>query len=132
MKAQSFMKIWTSKPTEHDEVQVFDLLSYDYTFEKTATKDGEVLGDTKGGNIQIVILGLPTNELLTWMLGSGLQKDGEIVNSEGLIEGAKEHILLKGAQCFNFRINSDGKGIKCILQIQADCIDFGESCFLNG
>lgn len=28
MSAQSYIKLWTAEPSEHDEVQAYDLLSY--------------------------------------------------------------------------------------------------------
>lgn len=29
MSAQSYIKFWTAEPSEHDEVQAYDLLSYE-------------------------------------------------------------------------------------------------------
>lgn len=131
MSAQSYIKIWTSKPSDHDEVQVFDLLSYDYKFEKTVTKKGEVLGDMEGGNIRITISGFPTNELLAWVFNPCIQKDGEIVNNDGLIQSAKEQISLKGAECTNLRVHSEGNEVQTILQIYVESMNFGDSCYLN-
>jgi len=131
MSTQSYIKIWTSKPSEHDDVQVFDLLSYDYKFEKTVTKRGEVLGNMEGGDIRITISGFPTNELLVWMFNPCIQKDGEIIDSAGLIQSGKEHISLKNAECLNFRIHSDKNEVQLILEIHADSINFGDSCYLS-
>lgn len=131
MSVQSYIKIWTSKPSDHDEVQVFDLLSYDYKFEKAVTKKGEVLGNMEGGNVRITISGFPTNELLAWIFNPCIQKDGEIINSDGLIQSGKERISLKGAECMNFRIHSEGNEVQSILQIHAECMSFGDSCYLN-
>lgn len=131
MSAQSYIKIWTSKPSEHDDVQVFDLLSYDYKFKKTVTKRGEVLGNMEGGDIRITISGFPTNDLFAWMFNPCIQKDGEIIDNAGLIQSGKEHISLKNAECLNFRIHSEENEVQLILDIHADCIDFGDSCYLN-
>ena len=37
MSAQSYIKLWTAEPSEHDEVQAYDLLSYEYDFRKLTT-----------------------------------------------------------------------------------------------
>lgn len=32
MSAQSYIKFWTAEPSEHEEVQAYDLLGYEYDF----------------------------------------------------------------------------------------------------
>lgn len=34
MSAQSYIKFWTTEPSEHEEVQAYDLLGYEYDFRK--------------------------------------------------------------------------------------------------
>ena len=41
MSAQSYIKLWTAEPSEHDEVQAYDLLSYEYDFRKPMTPCGQ-------------------------------------------------------------------------------------------
>ena len=41
MSAQSYIKLWTAEPSEHDEVQAYDLLSYEYDFQKPMTPCGQ-------------------------------------------------------------------------------------------
>lgn len=131
MSAQTYMKIWTPEPTADDKVQVLDLLSYGYRFEKPTTGNGEISGGTKGGDIRVTVSGFPSDELLAWMFGSRLQKDGEIVDVGGHAESPEEHILFKGAHCMNFRIHSDKDGAQLIMLVHADSIDFGDSCYSN-
>ena len=44
MSAQSYIKLWTAEPSEHDEVQAYDLLSYEYDFRKPTTPCGQAAG----------------------------------------------------------------------------------------
>ena len=44
MSAQSYIKLWTAEPSEHDEVQAYDLLSYEYDFLKPMTPCGQAAG----------------------------------------------------------------------------------------
>ena len=67
MSAQSYIKLWTAEPSEHDEVQAYDLLSYEYDFQKPMTPCGQAAGKTTGGQMQVSIAGFPSKELLEWM-----------------------------------------------------------------
>lgn len=49
MSAQSYIKFWTAEPSEHEEVQAYDLLGYEYDFRKETTPSGKVTGKTYGG-----------------------------------------------------------------------------------
>ena len=53
MSAQSYIKFWTAEPSEHDEVQAYDLLSYEYDFRKPMTPCGQAAGKTIGGQMQV-------------------------------------------------------------------------------
>lgn len=44
MSAQSYIKFWTAEPSEHEEVQAYDLLGYEYDFRKETTPNGKVTG----------------------------------------------------------------------------------------
>ena len=51
MSAQSYIKFWTAEPSEHEEVQAYDLLGYEYDFRKETTPNGKVTGKTYGGTL---------------------------------------------------------------------------------
>lgn len=70
MSVQSYIKFWTAEPSEHEEVQAYDLLGYEYDFRKQTTYSGQVTGKTYGGKIRVSIAGFPTEELLEWMFNS--------------------------------------------------------------
>ena len=53
MSAQSYIKFWTAEPSEHEEVQAYDLLGYEYDFRKETTPNGKVTGKTYGGKIRV-------------------------------------------------------------------------------
>ena len=55
MSAQSYIKFWTAEPSEHEEVQAYDLLGYEYDFRKETTPNGKVTGKTYGGKIRVSI-----------------------------------------------------------------------------
>lgn len=76
MSAQSYIKLWTAEPSEHDEVQAYDLLSYEYDFRKPTTPCGQAVGKTTGGQMQVSIAGFPSKELLEWMFNSRILKAG--------------------------------------------------------
>ena len=78
MSAQSYIKFWTAEPSEHEEVQAYDLLGYEYDFRKETTPNGKVTGKTYGGKIRVSIAGFPTEELLEWMFNSRILKDGSV------------------------------------------------------
>ena len=78
MSVQSYIKFWTAEPSEHEEVQAYDLLGYEYDFRKQTTYSGQVTGKTYGGKIRVSIAGFPTEELLEWMFNSRILKDGEV------------------------------------------------------
>lgn len=89
MSAQSYIKLWTAEPSEHDEVQAYDLLSYEYDFRKPTTPCGQAVGKTTGGQMQVSIAGFPSKELLEWMFNSRILKRGgdEHLGKAGDTEG---------------------------------------------
>lgn len=105
MSAQSYIKFWTAEPSEHEEVQAYDLLGYEYDFRKQTTYSGQVTGKTYGGKIRVSIAGFPTEELLEWIFNSRILKDGEVMNTSGLSGTPKEIIRFKGAQCLDFNVH---------------------------
>ena len=109
MSAQSYIKFWTAEPSEHEEVQAYDLLGYEYDFRKETTPNGKVTGKTYGGKIRVSIAGFPTEELLEWMFNSRILKDGEVMNTSDLPGTPKEIIRFKGAKCLDFNVHSTTK-----------------------
>ena len=61
MSAQSYIKLWTAEPSEHEDVQAYDLLEYEYDFSQDAGKTGRVIGNKQGGKIGIIISGCPSD-----------------------------------------------------------------------
>ena len=49
MSVQSYIKFWTAEPSEHEEVQAYDLLGYEYDFRKQTTYSGQVIGKISNG-----------------------------------------------------------------------------------
>ena len=131
MSAQSYIKFWTAEPSEHEEVQAYDLLGYEYDFRKQATHSGQVTGKTYGGKIRVSIAGFPTEELLEWMFNSRILKAGEVMNTSGLLGTPKETIRFKGAQCLDFNVHSTTQESRTSLFIHVREMETGDSCHLN-
>lgn len=74
MSAQSYIKLWTAEPSEHEDVQAYDLLEYEYDFSQDADKTGRVIGNMQGGKIDIIISGFPTDDILAWMFSPQIHK----------------------------------------------------------
>ena len=74
MSAQSLYQTLDRRASEHDEVQAYDLLSYEYDFRKPTTPCGQAAGKTTGGQMQVSIAGFPSKELLEWMFNSRILK----------------------------------------------------------
>ena len=131
MSSQSYIKFWTAEPSEHEEVQAYDLLGYEYDFRKETTPNGKVTGKTYGGKIRVSIAGFPTEELLEWMFNSRILKDGEVMNTSDLPGTPKEIIRFKGAKCLDFNVHSTTKESRISLFIHFREMETGDSCHLN-
>lgn len=131
MSAQSYIKFWTAEPSEHEEVQAYDLLSFEYDFEKQACPNGQVTGETHGGRMRASIAGFPTEELLKWMFNSRVLKDGEVMNTSCLSGAPKEVIRFRGAQCLELNVHSTVKESRTSLSIHFREMEAGDSCHLN-
>lgn len=131
MSAQSYIKLWTAEPSEHDEVQAYDLLSYEYVFQKQASPHGQATGPTHGGQIRVSIAGFPPEEMLEWMFNSRILKDGEVMNTSGLLGSPKEVIRFRGAQCLDFQVHSTVRESHTSLFIHFREMEVGDSCHLN-
>mgnify|MGYP006874899181 FL=1 len=131
MSAQSYIKLWTTEPSEHEEVQAYDLLCYAYYFHKLATQKGQVTGIMHGGKIRVTNAGFPPEELLEWMFSSKILKDGEVMNSSGIPGAPKEVIRFRGARCLDLRVHSTVKESFTSLFIHFREMETGDSCYLN-
>lgn len=107
MNSASYIKLWNSGTSVNDEVQTFDLLSYEYKLEKPASVNGQVTGQTQGGNVVCMISGFPASTLLKWMFDGYLLKDAEIFDS---LTGTR--INVKEAKCSDFKIQVNKKKIR--------------------
>lgn len=124
MNSASYIKLWNSGTSVNDEVQTFDLLSYEYKLEKPASVYGEVTGQTQGGNVVCMISGFPASTLLKWMFDGYLLKDAEIFDS---LTGTR--IYVKEAKCSDFKIQVNKRKNQVIFHLSAMVLDFGDSCF---
>ena len=124
MNSASYIKLWNSGTSVNDEVQTFDLLSYEYKLEKPASVNGQVTGQTQGGNVVCMISGFPASTLLKWMFDGYLLKDAEIFHS---LTGTR--INVKEAKCSDFKLQVNKRKNQVIFHLSAMVLDFGDSCF---
>ena len=124
MNSASYIKLWNSGTSVNDEVQTFDLLSYEYKLEKPASVNGQVTGQTQGGNVVCMISGFPASTLLKWMFDGYLLKDAEIFDS---LTGTR--INVKEAKCSDFKIQVNKRKNQVIFPLSEMVLDFGGSCF---
>ena len=122
MNSASYIKLWNSGTSVNDEVQTFDLLSYEYKLEKPASVNGQVTGQTQGGNVVCMISGFPASTLLKWMFDGYLLKDAEIFDS---LTGTR--INVKEAKCSDFKIQVNKRKNQVIFHLSAMVLDFGDS-----
>ena len=124
MNSASYIKLWNSGTSVNDEVQTFDLLSYEYKLEKPASINGQVTGQTQGGNVVCMISGFPASTLLKWIFDGYLLKDAKIFDS---LTGTR--INVKEAKCSDFKIQVNKRKNQVIFHLSAMVLDFGDSCF---
>lgn len=116
-KLQSYIKLRSSSRDKAQETKadVYDLTHYNYQFEKTAGRNGEVTGGTQGGDFQVGIQGYPTENLLGWMLNPYKRMDGEVILCEEKAGTIHEHIAFENARCTNLHFSFSEEKEECIL-----------------
>lgn len=112
-------------------MQAYELLSYEYDFEKQARPNGQVTGKPQGGRMRASVAGFPTEELLEWMFNSRILKEGEVMNTSGMSGTPKEVIRFRGAQCLELNVHSTVKESRTSLSIHFREMEAGDSCHLN-
>lgn len=116
-KLQSYIKLRNSNRDKSQETKadVYDLAYYDYQFEKTAGRNGEITNGTQGGEIRIGIQNYPVGNLLEWTLNPCKQMDGEVILCEEKAGTIHEHISFENARCTNLRFSYNEEKEACIL-----------------
>lgn len=131
-KLQSYIKLRSSSRDKEQETKadVYDLEQYDYQFEKTATRGGEVTSGTQGGEIRAGFQNYPSENLLGWMLNPYKRMDGEVILCEEKAGIIHEHIRFENARCTCLHFSFNEEEEECILTeltINAQRTSIGDS-----
>ncbi len=132
MEKQSYIKLWKSNRDKsiESEADIYDVMRYDYAFEKSATPNGQVTDDTKGGVIQIETPVYPSDNVLAWVFDSIKRMDGEVMLCDG--EMNMEHLVFEEARCIDFHFTYDEEQEESLmthLTIHAMLLKVADSSF---
>jgi len=106
----------------------YELESCSYGFLQGATKDGKAQTEVRGGTIDVIIHGLPTDEIIKWATSHRVYHDGVLVICDSN-DMPLEKINFKDAACVEMDIDytSSGKSyITTKLTLQARELSVGE------
>ncbi len=106
----------------------YELMDCNFGFTQAIDDDGKVQTEVVGGNISFVLPGIPSNEILQWMLNRSKLESGAIVICD-LDDVPLEKIFFEDAICVNTGIDYQKKGkgyIQSHIMIQARRIAVGD------
>lgn len=111
----------------------YKVVDCDYEFYKKTNKVGEVASGLKGGEINITISDMPTDELMTWVFDHFKKYNGEITIMD-TDETTLEQIYFENARCVDFKMKYEGverPHIKTVLKLSVENIKLGDVLFDN-
>lgn len=111
----------------------YELSKCNYSFDRGIDYKGEVRSKSKGGQFELGIMGLPTNEIIEWAMRHDKYKDGAIIfcDDQGMI---LEKIDFTKAACIAMSINYVETGnayTSCDLILSANVLKIGSVNFSN-
>lgn len=104
-----------------------------YEFYKKTNRAGEVASGVKGGEINLTISDLPTDELMAWVFDHFKKYNGEvtIIDTDGT---TLEQIYFENARCVGFKMCYEGlerPHNKTYLKLSVEHIKIGDVLFDN-
>ena len=99
----------------------YELSNFSYALEQPTDQNGKAQGEVQGGTLQITIDGLPSDEIIEWMLNPRRYREGAII-TYGEDNASVFRIFFKKTACTRMQIkyNSMGKGfLKLSLELEA-------------
>ena len=111
-----------------------DVLSCTYSFYQAVDASGRPLSPSRGGQINIEILGSNRTDLFEWMCENLEHKDGQIVFLQNDSEAALKELTFKEAYLINFTecfSTSNANSLSVIFTISAKEIIMEKSVYSN-
>lgn len=135
MEAKATLKL---KKPDKDNImglhfENYDLIYCEYSFFKHINRDGEVISALMGGNIQVALPILPTNELIAWIFGYKKYINGEVIINDTNKE-VIDKIYFEEARCVNFRFHYEpNNSLNTVIHMTINCqkMIMGEAIYEN-
>lgn len=112
----------------------YDVLHYEYAFEKKITKTGKINSDVLAGNIRVLLPMFPSDSLLSWTFDKQKKINGEITINDAY-EESLERIYFEDARCVGLRLHyepgDNNHNVVLLLTINAQRMIIGEVEYQN-
>ncbi len=111
----------------------YKVMDCDYEFYKKTNRVGEVASGVKGGEINLTISDMPTDELMAWVFDHFKKYNGEItiMDTDG---ETLEQIYFENARCVDFKMCYEGlerPHTKTYLKLSVGNMTIGDVLFDN-
>ncbi|MDO4230154.1 MAG: type VI secretion system tube protein TssD [Capnocytophaga sp.] len=106
----------------------YELSNFSYALEQPTDQKGKAQGEVQGGTLQLTIDGLPSNEIIEWMLNPRRYREGAVI-TYGEDNASVMKIFFEKAACvvMNIKYTDDGGGfISLELTLNAQSLVIGE------
>lgn len=114
-------------------LESYDLIHCEYSFYKQTDRNGQAISSVMGGNIEVALPILPTDDLMAWVFGYHKYYNGEVTINDAKKE-LIDKIYFEEARCVNFRLHYEpGNNLNVIvyMTINSQQITLGEAIYQN-
>jgi hypothetical protein len=114
--------------------QEYEVVCYDYSFDKQSDKKGYVTSGAVGGIIHVTLADVPTNELMAWVFDHRMFVNGEITLFDNVEGGNENRLSFEDARCVRFNMHyglNDDANITLQLTIHSQKLILGNTEFIN-
>ncbi|MDR2915100.1 MAG: hypothetical protein LBV74_09760 [Tannerella sp.] len=111
----------------------YRVIDCNYEFYKKTNRAGEVVSGVKGGEINLTLSDLPTDELMAWVFDHFKKYNGEVTIMD-TDETTLEQVYFENARCIDFRMRYGGlerPHIKTYLKLSVGNMKIGDVLFDN-
>jgi len=111
----------------------YNVIDCDYEFYKKTNRAGEVASGVKGGEINLTLSDVPTDELMAWVFDHFKKYNGEVTIMD-TDETTLEQIYFENARCVNFKMcygGLDRPHTKTHLKLSVENMKIGDVLFDN-
>lgn len=111
----------------------YRVIDCNYEFYKKTNKSGEVISGLKGGEINLTLSDLPTDELMAWVFDHFKKYNGEVTIMD-TDDATLEQVYFENARCVDFKMRYEGlerPHAKTYLKLSVENIKIGDVPFDN-